>query len=117
MAVSTIKVDEFQAAKDLSRDFTKPSLSNGTHYSTGCRYAKMGAFAYIYISVEFSSPPENKLLFTLPDGYRPLGTTEIPVSGGETFNAKAQCYIASNGRVYVTSADKYVIGGGIFLHS
>lgn len=116
MAVSTIKADELKSAKTLA-NFTQPTLSNGSHYANGCRYIKIGAFVYLYIDVKFSSTPtSNTLLFTLPSGYRPVSFSEISVSGGSNYNAKAQCTIGTNGEVRVSSVDSYVRGAGIIIH-
>ena len=95
---------------------TTPTLTNGSHYGNyGTKYIKIGCFLYIIISAVFDSAPTNALLFTLPTGYRPLGYTEISVSGGGSYNAKAQCSIRPDGNVYVTSVDKWVTGGGMFV--
>lgn len=108
-------VDEFIIPKSIT-DLIKPTLQNGSHYQQGCRYIKIGCFVYVLISVEFSSAPSNQVLFALPQGYKPIINSEITVSGGGSYNAKAQCQInASSGNVSVTSADKWVIGNGIFL--
>ena len=96
---------------------TKPTLSNGSHYSYGTYYWKRGGLVYLCISAEFSSAPTNALLFTLPTGYRPIGNAEITVSGGGSYNAKAQCRITDGGAVYVTSVDKWVIGSGLFIYA
>jgi len=96
-------------------DGTKPTLTNGSHYGNGCYYFKIGCFVYLTISAEFSSAPTNLNLFTLPAGYIPIGAVEIAVSGGGTYNAKAQCTVTSGGTVKVTSVDKWVMGSGIFL--
>ena len=96
-------------------DGTKPTLTNGSHYGEGTYYFKIGCFIYLSISAEFSSPPSNALLFTLPEGCRPIGGAEISVSGGASYNAKAQCVIGVTGGVRVSSVDNYVAGSGIFL--
>ena len=117
MAEGKIVSNTLLIPKSLN-DYTKPTLINGTHYSTsGCIYIKVGCFVYLIISVEFSSAPTNVHLFTLPSGYRPAAAAEIVVSGGGSYNAKAQCRITAGGEVRVTSADKWVIGSGIFVAS
>lgn len=96
-------------------DGVKPDLTNGSHYGQGTYYFKIGCFIYLVISAEFESAPTNELLFTLPEGYRPVGVADIPVSGGASYNAKAQCIVGLTGGVRVTSVDKYVTGTGLFL--
>jgi hypothetical protein len=96
-------------------DGTKPTLTNGSHYSDGCYYWKIGCFLFLNISASFTNAPSNTTLFTLPAGYRPVGAQEICVSGGGSYNAKAQCRISDNGLVTVSSVDKWVIGSGILL--
>lgn len=94
---------------------TQPTLTNGTHYSNGCYYWKFGCLLYLYVSVQFTSNPSNTTIFTLPEGYRPVSASEITVSGGGSYNAKAQCQIGTDGNVKVTSVDKWVVGSGILL--
>lgn len=96
-------------------DFTKPTLSNGTHYGDGCHYIKVGCFVAVIISVQFDSPPSNALLWTMPSGYIPVGNVDISASGGGSYNAKAQCTVNSSGGVRVTSVDKWVTGYGIYI--
>ena len=96
-------------------DFTKPTLSNGTHYGDGCHYIKIGCFVAVIISVQFDSAPSNALLWTMPSGYIPVGSVDISASGGGSYNAKAQCVINSSGGVRVTSVDKWVTGYGIYI--
>lgn len=96
---------------------TKPTLSNGSHYGSGTYYWKRGGLVYLCISAAFDSAPTNALLFTLPAGYRPISNAEITVSGGGSYNAKAQCRISDGGAVYVTSADRWVIGSGLFIYA
>jgi len=96
-------------------NFTKPTLSNGTHYGDGCNYLKIGCFVVVIISVQFDSPPSNALLWTMPSGYIPVGSVDISASGGGSYNAKAQCVINSSGGVRVTSVDKWVTGYGIYV--
>ena len=96
-------------------DGTKPTLTNGSHHGDGCYYWKIGCFLFLSISASFTNAPSNTTLFTLPAGYRPVGSQEICVSGGGSYNAKAQCKISDSGLVTVTSVDKWVIGSGILL--
>lgn len=100
-----------------SNDFITPTLTNGEHYSAGTHYIKIGCFVFLAISAVFTSVPTSVALFTLPEGYRPVYYSEIAVSGAESYNAKAQCAIGTNGVVRVTSVDKYVTGSGIFVAS
>lgn len=116
MATSIIKHDPFLSPK-LWSDTIKPTLTNGTHYGDGCHYIKIGCLVYVWIGVAFSSAPTNVPIFTLPEGYRPLGGATIPASGGGSYNAKAQCVIDYQGKVSVTSVDKWVNGSGFFLVS
>mgnify|MGYP003313237742 CR=1 FL=1 len=102
-------------ANKLLSDGTKPTLEHGTHHGNGCYYFKVGCFVCIYIDVEFSSAPTNESLFVLPAGYRPPTKMELAVSGGGSYNAKAQCVVGAGGGVSVTSVDKYVQGGGMFI--
>lgn len=96
---------------------TKPTLSNGSHYGNGTYYWKRDGLVYLCISAQFDSAPTNALLFTLPAGYRPIGNAEITVSGGGSYNAKAQCRITDAGSVYITSVDKWVTGSGMFIYA
>lgn len=97
-------------------DFTQvTNLVNGTNYRGGCQYRRLGCFVHIIVSVEFNSAPSNTEIFTLPSGYRPITSTTIPVDGGASYNAKAQCTISDTGVVRVSSVDKWVIGGGLFV--
>ena len=95
--------------------YTTPTLSNGTHYGTGCRYCKFGAFVHVYISVQFDSAPSNALLWKMPSGYLPIGDVQLAASGGGSYNAKAQAVVGSNGEVHVTSVDKWVSASGIYF--
>ena len=115
MAESRIPIDVLQASKSLT-DFTKPTLLNGTHYEEGVMYAKIGCFVFLYVAVQFDSPPTNTVLFILPEDCRPIANSEVPVSGGASYNAKAQCQITKYGQVKVTSVDNWVSGSGIFTH-
>ena len=90
-------------------------MTNGTHYDGGCFYAKFGCFVVVIISVAFDSAPSNAVLWTMPAGYKPIGTVDVSCSGGGSYNAKAQGVIKSNGIVTVTSVDKWVTGYGIYV--
>ena len=97
-------------------DFVNVStLTNGENYGNGCKYRRIGCFVHILVGVQFSAAPSNTEIFTLPVGYRPITATTIPVDGGAAYNAKAQCTISDGGVVRVTSVDKWVIGGGLFV--
>ena len=115
VAESKIQNNPLACNKTIIHDFAKPTLTNGSHYLGGTYYCTVGCFTFIFISVAFDSPPNNTILFTLPNGWRPLLYTEITVSGGGSYNAKAQCVIHENGEVNVTSVDKWVRGCGIFM--
>ena len=106
--------NEFISNKALS-DTTSFVPLQGTNYGDGCRYIKIGCFVFLIISVQFDAAPSGKNIFTLPTGYRPLTLMEISVSGGGSYNSKAQCVIYTDGSIIVSSADKYVTGSGIFI--
>lgn len=98
--------------------FTHPTLENGSHYGAkGCQYAKFGCFVVVIISVEFESAPSNALLWTMPEGYIPVGDVQLSASGGGSYNAKAQAVINSSGSVRVSSVDKWVTAYGIYVVS
>lgn len=115
MAEGKIMHNSLECVKTLSNNFAKPTLTNGSHYGDGTYYCAVGCFTFLFISASFDSPPTNTVLFTLPIGWRPLAYTEIAVSGGGSYNAKAQCVINTDGSVCVTSVDKWVRGSGIFV--
>lgn len=96
-------------------EYTIPTLSNGSHYLVGCKYAKFGAFVHIVISVQFDSAPTNALLWTMPSGFKPIGDVQLAASGGGNYNAKAQASVDSDGTVRVTSVDRWVTASGIYF--
>lgn len=115
MANGTIKINPLLSKKKWA-DTVEFTPTSGTSYLNGCRYIKLtDCLVWIAISVSFNSAPSNEIMFTLPEGLRPLDNTPILVDGGETLNAKAQCVIKTSGEIRVTSVDKYVIGNGFFL--
>lgn len=112
--ITKTDLNPFTTAKSWS-DGSKPTFVNGSDYGNNTYYFKVGCFCYLIVSAQFSSAPSNTKAFTLPAGYRPIGDADISVSGGGSYNAKAQCIVKSSGDVYVTSVDKWVIGSGMFL--
>lgn len=96
-------------------EYTTPTLSIGSHYGTGCRYAKFGAFVHVIINVQFDSASSNALLWTMPSGFVPIGGTQLAASGGGSYNAKAQAVVGPSGDVRVTSVDKWVSASGIYF--
>lgn len=115
MAESKIPTNVLDTPKALA-DFTQMTLLNGTHYLQGCKYIKLGCFVYVAISVVFNSAPSNVHIFTMPSGYIPANNgVEVTVSGGASYNAKAQCQIDNTGKIRVSSVDKWVTGSGIFV--
>lgn len=116
MANGIIKTDLLSQPARWANSVEFTPTNGETVGSIGCRYMKLSnCLAWIYIDVKFTTPPTHVLLFTLPSDVRPIGMAFIPVDGGESYNAKAQCTISNTGDIYVTSVDKYVSGSGLFL--
>jgi hypothetical protein len=68
------------------------------------------------IGVAFDSAPTNQTIFSMPNGYKPVGDVELAASGGGSYNAKAQVRIdGDTGAVKVTSVDKWVYAYGVYI--
>lgn len=68
------------------------------------------------IGVSFDSAPTNITIFSMPNGYKPVGDVELAASGGGSYNAKARVRISGdNGTVNVTSVDNWVYAYGVYV--
>lgn len=78
-----------------------PTISNGSNYATNSTwYYKIGTRVFVNISVKSLTANSEKVIFTLPVGYRPVASMNYR-GKGMSASEPTDVEVASNGNVYV----------------
>ena len=82
-----------------------------------CWYARIGNICYLHIDINGLTANTNTYIFTLPVGFRPIGSTytRLKGSGQESWTAMALATVTGTGDINVYSTDRYAIIDGSFI--